>query len=108
MEKISFGDFSKLDLRIAKIIEVEEVPEKDKLYKLTVEIGEEKRTLVAGLKEFYSKEELMNKLIVVLANLEPKNIAGIESQGMLLAAEEKGSIALLTTDKEIEPGTRVH
>lgn len=107
MENISFNDFLKMDLRVAKVIEVEEVPEKDKLYKMTVDIGGEKRTLVASLKPYYSKEELKNKIIAVLVNLEPKKFAGIESQGMLLAAEEGNKISLLTTDKEAEAGMKI-
>jgi len=108
-EKISFDDFMKLDLRTAKIVEVEDVEGKDKLYKLTIEVGKEKRTLVAGLKEFYSKKEMTGKTIIIVANLEPKKLAGIMSEGMLLAAEnEKGKVSLLTTDKEFESGTEIH
>jgi len=108
MENISFNDFSKLDLRSAKIITVENIEGKDKLYKLTIDLGSEKRTLVAGLKEFYSKDELLGKTIIVLANLEPKKLAGIESQGMLLAAESGEKVALLTLDKELPAGSEVH
>ncbi len=108
MDSISFNDFLKLDLRTAKIIEVKDVEGKDKLYKLIVDLGSEKRTLVAGLKEFYSKEELTGKTIVVLVNLEPKKLAGIESQGMLLAAETKEKVALVILDKELPIGSKVH
>jgi methionyl-tRNA synthetase len=106
-EKISFNDFMKLDLRTAKIIEVEDVEGKDKLFKLTIEVGSEKRTLVAGLKEYYSKEEMLGKTIIIVANLEPKKLAGILSEGMLLAAEEEGKVVLLTTDKEIPSGSKI-
>ena len=107
-ETVSFNDFMKLDLRTAKILEVENVEEKDKLFKLTIELGEEKRTLVAGLKEFYSAEELQGKTIIIVANLEPKKMAGILSQGMLLAAEHKDKVSLLTLDKELPPGSQIH
>jgi len=106
---VSFEDFKKIELRIAKIVSVEDVPGRDKLYKLSIEIGEERcRTLVAGLKPYYSKAEMEGKQIVVVANLEPKPLAGILSEGMLLAAKTKiGTFSLLTVESEIEPGTRV-
>jgi len=107
-ETISFSDFLKLDLRTAKILEVEEVEGKDKLFKLTIDLGTEKRTLIAGLKEFYSKEEMLGKTIIIVANLEPKKMAGILSQGMLLAAEHKDKVSLLTLDKELPPGSQIH
>jgi len=107
-EIVSFNDFIKLDLRTAKIIEVEEVPEKDKLFKLTIEVGKEIRTLVGGLKEFYSAEELQGKTIIIIANLEPKKMAGILSQGMLLAAESGEKVSLLTLDKELASGAEIH
>ena len=105
---VSFEEFSKLDLRIAKIEEVEEIEGSDKLYKLTISLGEEKRTLVAGIKKYYKKEELVGKKIVVIANLEPKVIKGVTSQGMLLAATSKnGDVSLLVPDKEVEEGSKI-
>ncbi|MBU2100471.1 methionine--tRNA ligase subunit beta [Candidatus Micrarchaeota archaeon] len=106
-EKISFDDFLKLDLRTAKIIEVQNIEGRDKLYKLTIEVGKEKRTLVAGLREYYSPEELQGKTLIIVANLEPKKLGGILSEGMLLAAEENGKVVLLTTDKEIPSGSKI-
>lgn len=86
-EKISFADFQKLDLRVAKILNVEDIEGADKLYKLTIDLGKElgERIIVAGIKDFYNKEELKNKKIIVVANLEPKKLRGTESNGMLLA-----------------------
>jgi len=108
MVEIKFEEFSKLDLRIAKIEEVEEIEGSDKLYKLTINLGEEKRTLVAGIKKYYKKEELVGKEIVVVANLEPKVIKGVTSQGMLLAAITKnGDVSLLIPDREVEEGSKV-
>ena len=108
-ETIKFDDFKKLDLRTAKIIQVDDIEGKDKLFKLTIQVGKETKTLLAGLKEFYSKEEMTGKTIIIIANLEPKKIGNNVSQGMLLAAEDtNGKIALLTTDKEIETGTEIH
>jgi len=105
---VSFEEFSKLDLRIAKIEEVEEIEGSDKLYKLTISLGEEKRTLVAGIKKWYKKEELIGKEIVVVANLEPRVIKGVTSQGMLLAAISKnGDVSLLVPDKEVEEGSKI-
>ncbi len=103
---ISFGDFKKTELKVAKIIEVQEVPEKDRLYKISIDLGEEQRTIVAGLKEFYSIEELTGKTIIVVANLEPAVIAGLKSEAMLLAAKNiDGKYSLLTVDGDVAPGT---
>ncbi|MBN1940865.1 MAG: methionine--tRNA ligase [Candidatus Diapherotrites archaeon] len=105
---VSFNDWSKIELKIATIKEIEDIPGKDKLYKLSIDIGEpEHRTLVAGLKGFYSKDDLQGKQIVVVANLDPKPLAGILSQGMLLAADEDSRPVLLNLDKEVTPGTKV-
>lgn len=110
IKNIGYGDFSKLDLRVAEIQNVEEIEGADKLYKLTVSVGEELRTICAGIKEFYSMEELRGKRIIVLANLETKKLRGIESQGMLLAAsnKEKTKVSLITPDQEIEIGSKVN
>lgn len=107
MERVSFSDWKKLDLRTAKIVSVEDIAGKDKLFKLEVDIGDEKRVLVAGLKGHYSKEDLFGKQVIVFANLEPKKLAGTESNGMLLAASENGKPVLLTTDKKTENGLKV-
>ena len=108
---ISFEEWKKIDLRVAKIIKVEDVEGADKLYKLTIDVGSEigKRTICAGIKEFYSKDELKAKKIIVFINLEPRKIRGIESQGMLLAAvsENEKDVVLLTPEKEAKPGWRV-
>ena len=104
---ISYDDFQKLDIRIALIKKVEKVPNADKLYKLTVSLGEEERTLVAGLAELYKADELVGKKIVILANLEPRILRGITSEGMLLAAEEGEVVSVLVPDKDIEPGAKI-
>jgi len=108
MERISIDDFKKLDLRVAEILEVERVPGSDKLYKLRIDLGTELREIVSGIADFYSPEELKGKKIIVLANLEPKVIRGVRSDGMLLAAEKEGKLALLTVDRDIENGTPIH
>jgi methionyl-tRNA synthetase len=106
-ELISYEDFQKLDIRVALVEEVEKVPKADKLYKLTVSLGEEKRTLVAGLAEFYKASELAGKKIVILANLEPRKLRGITSHGMLLAAEEGDTVSVLIPDKDIGSGAGI-
>jgi len=104
---ISYDEFKKLDIRVALIESVKKVPKADKLYELTVSIGDEKRTLVAGLAEYYKEEELKGKKIVMLANLEPRKMRGITSQGMLLAAVDGNIVSVLTPDKDIPPGAKI-
>ena len=107
MENINFEEFQKIDLRIGKIIEAEKIEGADKLLKLKVDLGEEKRQLVAGIAKFYQPEDLIGKEIVVVANLEPKILRGVESQGMLLAADVEGKPVLLKPDQEVPPGTKI-
>ncbi len=108
METIDFEYFKKVDLRVAQIKECEEIPGADRLYKLTIDAGEE-RQIVAGIKPYYTKEELVGKRIVIVANLEPRALRGIMSHGMLLAAssEDKSSVVLVTPDKDIPNGSPV-
>ncbi|MGA1866090.1 MAG: methionine--tRNA ligase [Thermoplasmatota archaeon] len=111
MEQISFEEFMKLDLRVGTIISVEDHPNADRLYVLKVDTGEEEpRTLVAGLKLFYTKEEMEGRRIIVVVNLKPAKMRGVVSNGMLLAAENDEVVALLTVDpdKEIPPGSKIH
>ncbi|MBI4406649.1 methionine--tRNA ligase subunit beta [Candidatus Micrarchaeota archaeon] len=103
---VSFEEFAKLDIRVARVDAAEKLEGSDKLLKLVVEIGAEQRTLIAGIGKSYSPEELIGKKIVVLTNLEPRVIKGIKSQGMLLAAGGQ-NVVLLTLDKEVELGARV-
>ncbi len=98
-------ELKKLDLRAAKIKSVEDHPNADRLYVINVDLGDHTRTLVAGLKSYYSKEEMTGKQVVIVANLEPAKLRGIESQGMVLAAEDSDIVSLLITDSE--PGTQV-
>jgi len=105
-EAISFKDFQKLDLRIGVIMAAEEISGSKKLLKLTVDMGEE-RTVVAGIKEHYRKETLPGTQVLVVANLEPAKLMGVESQGMLLAAGDKNGLHLMMPDSKTVPGTRV-
>lgn len=104
---ITFDDFAKLDLRVARVVEVEPVPNATKLLKLTVDLGTETRTILAGIAEMYQPDELKDKLIVVVANLQPRKMRGIESQGMLLAADVDGQAIILQPETQVPPGSRV-
>ena len=107
MEKINFDDFSKLNIRVGKIIGAEDVEGSNKLIKMKVDIGDEERQIVAGISKYYSLDELTNKTVIVLINLEPRKIFGIESQGMLLASINGDKVSLLQTDKEMIPGSEI-
>jgi methionyl-tRNA synthetase len=105
---ITYEDFDKLDLRVGKILEAEKVPKADKLLKLTVDLGFEKRVILSGIAEYYTPEELIGKNVTVVANLAPRKIRGIESQGMLLmAGNDFGKLYSVGPEKEIEPGSVV-
>ena len=108
MENITFDEFAKIELRVAQIKDCEDIEGADKLYRLTIDVGEE-RQIVAGIKQHYAKEELIGKKIVIVANLEPRKLRGTLSHGMLLAAsnEDKSSVVLLTLDKDIPNGSKV-
>jgi len=109
MEQISFNEFAKLDLRAGEILEIEDIENADKLYKLKVDLGTETRNLVAGLKNYYAKEELEGKRCVVLCNLEPKTMKGITSNGMILAAvnDDHSEVKLIQPDGMIELGSKI-
>ena len=104
---ISIQDFSEIDLRVAEIKAVEEHPDADKLLVLKIDTGDDEKQLVAGIKNHYSAEELVGKKIIVVNNLAPAVLRGVESQGMLLAARDDDKVILLTTEKDVEPGSRV-
>lgn len=104
---ISFDDFKKLDLRVAQILEAERVENSEKLIKLQIDLGDEKRQIVAGIGKFYSPGDLINKKIIVVANLEPRTLMGLESNGMLLAASNDDTISLLIPDQDLDPGAIV-
>ena len=105
---ISIDDFSKLELRIAEVIAAEPHPNADKLLVLQIEVGGERRQIVAGIRLHYAPEELVGKHIVVVWNLEPAKLRGIESQGMLLAAsDDQGRLSLVTPERPIDNGGRV-
>lgn len=105
---ITIDDFKKIDLRVGRVIEAEKVPKSEKLLKLQVEIGNERRQVVAGIAQHYKPEDLIGKLIVVVANLQPAKLMGQESQGMILAASnESGTLTLVGVQSEISTGSTV-
>jgi methionine--tRNA ligase beta chain len=107
-EEITFAEFQKIDLRIGKIIEATVVPESKKLIKILVDFGSEKRQAVAGLLKYYKPEELVGKKCVFLLNLQKRMLAGIESQCMILAAEdEAGNVSVLQPEKDIIEGSKI-
>ena len=107
-DRISIDDFAKVELKTAEILEVEKVEGADKLLKLQIKVGEENRQIVAGIAEHYSPEELVGKKIVVVANLKPAVIRGVESNGMLLAVSTKDSVTLVTPeDTDVPSGLRI-
>jgi methionine--tRNA ligase beta chain len=106
-DRISIEDVMKLDLRIAEIIAAEEHPNADKLLVLKIKIADEERQLVAGIRKAYDAQSLVGKKIVIVANLKPAVLRGIESQGMLLAASSDDQVVLLSPEKDIASGSKV-
>ena len=106
-DEVSFKEFKKLDMRIGTVAEVEKVPGSDKLYKMQVDMGDGMRQIVASLVDWYTAEELLGKVIVVVTNLKPAKIFGQWSYGMLLAAEQDDELSLLTVDREIPNGAEI-
>ncbi|NQV04425.1 MAG: methionine--tRNA ligase subunit beta [Candidatus Omnitrophica bacterium] len=104
---IPFEDFKKLSMKIARIKEVKDHPNADKLYVIKVDIGGEEREVVAGIKKAYKPEDLKEKLVVVVDNLETATIRGVESKGMILATQDGDKLAVLSPDKDISPGSTV-
>ena len=108
-ETIPFDDFAKVKLRIGRVIEATDHPNADKLIVLKVDLGDQQRQLVAGLKGHYEPQQLVGRNLVVVTNLAPRKMRGVESQGMLLAAvtPDHSKVVVLTTESEIEPGCAV-
>ncbi len=102
---ISFQDFKKIDLRVGEIKSIQDLEGADSLYRVVVDLGEEERQVLAGLKDYYEKEEMEGKKVVIVTNLEPKEMFGEESQGMILAAGKEAR--LLTVDGEVENGSKI-
>ncbi len=103
---VGIEDFLKLDIRLAKVIDAQRVEGSEKLLKLRLSLGDEERTVVAGIAKFYSPEELIGKKVLMLANLKPRKIFGIESQGMILALSDGESMSLIVPDRDIREGAK--
>jgi len=107
MTKISIEDFSRVDLRVAEVVAAEKVAKSKRLLKLTVKVGSETRTLVAGIAEHYEPASLVGRKVVVVANLELATLMGVESNGMVLAASEGNDLALVVVDRDLPAGAKV-
>ncbi len=109
-EEIAIDDFKKVELRVARVIKAEPVPKSDKLFKIDLDLGYERRTIVSGIRDFRTAEDLEGRSIIVICNLKPATLRGVTSNGMLLAAEtaDGKGLALLTTDSDIAPGSKIH
>lgn len=106
---VTFDRFMEVDLRVGRIVEVSDHPDADRLYVLKVDLGEdEPRQLVAGLKKYYDRGDMLDKKIIVVSNMKPAKMRGIESRGMLLAAENGDVVSLLTVDRDVPTGSRIH
>ncbi len=105
--EITFEDFEKLEMRIVKILESENIPKSNKLLKLKVDIGGEERSVVAGISESYDPEELIGKKVAMLINLKPRKVMGVESQAMVLAAEDDGNFSVLVPHKNVKEGSEI-
>ena len=104
---ISYDDFKKLDLRVANILKIEEIPGKTKIVKGEIDLGDETRDVIIGGAEFYEPEDLIDKTVIVVANLESKKMGGVESNAMLLAADINNKPFWLTVDSQVPPGTKI-
>ncbi len=104
---ITIDDFKKVELRVGKVVDVQPHPNADRLLVLKVDLGAEQRQLVAGIRPWYPPESLVGKQVVVVANLEPAVLRGVESQGMLLATQDAAGVSVLGPDRPVEPGSGV-
>ncbi len=104
---VSFEEFKKLEIKIARIKEVNDHPNADKLYILVIDLGGRTKQIVAGIRSSYKKEDLIGREIAVVDNLEPAVLRGVESHGMLLAASDEKGISILAPDREVKPGSTV-
>ncbi len=107
METVSYDEWRKLDLRVAEILKAEPHPDADKLLVLRLQIGKEERTVVAGIKAYYDLKKLVGKKVVVFTNLQPRELRGIKSEGMILAAVDGDNVVLLQPEKDIASGAKI-
>ena len=106
-EQITVDDFAKVELRVGKVLTCEKIEKSKKLLKLTVDLGYEKRTVVSGIAEFYSPEDMLGKKIVLVANLKPAKLCGVESQGMILCSDDGKNVIVVSPDENAQVGSRI-
>jgi methionine--tRNA ligase beta chain len=106
-ELVKFEEFDRMDLRVGKIVSAERVEGSDKLLKMQIDLGEEKRQVVAGIGKKYEPGELLDKSVAVIINLEPREMMGLKSEAMILAVKDENNLSVLAPDKEIVPGSRI-
>jgi len=104
---ISFNEFKKMELKVGEVVDVQDHPNADKLIVIKVNLGGEERQMVAGLKPWYTAEQLKGKKIVVVANLEPAVLRGEKSEGMLLAAQDGDDVVILVPERDVKPGSPI-
>jgi len=107
MSNVSYDDFAKLDLRVAKIIQTELIPGKSRIIKGVIDLGDDRRDVIIGGAQYYQPEELVGKVVIVVANLEPKKMAGVESNAMLLAADVEDKPFWLTVNEDVPLGSPI-
>ncbi|MBU0503535.1 MAG: methionine--tRNA ligase subunit beta [Candidatus Omnitrophota bacterium] len=104
---VNIEEFKKLELRVARVKEIQDHPNADKLYVIIVDLGDRTKQIVAGIKGSYTKEELLDKQVILVDNLEPAILRGVESQGMLLAASDETGIAIVSPQRQVKLGSVV-
>jgi methionyl-tRNA synthetase len=104
---ITIDDFKRMDFRVGKVLSVDVHPKADRLYVLKVDLGTEQRQVVSGIRQNYQPEQLVGKSVIVIANLQPAVIRGVESKGMVLAASGNNDVSVLTPIREVPPGSKV-
>ena len=104
---VTFAEFKKMDLRIGKVLSVENHPNAEKLYVMKIDTGGETKQSIAGLKDYYTPEQLSGRTVVVVANLEPAKLRGVESEVMILAAQHNNEIVIIVPEKEMPAGSKV-
>ena len=104
---VNYDDFQNLDLRVAKILKIEEIPGKSRIVKGEIDLGDETRDVIIGGAEFYEPEDMLGKTVIVVTNLESKKMGGVESNAMLLAADINNKPFWLTVNSEVPPGTKI-
>lgn len=107
MPNISYDDFAKLDIRVAKIISTEPIPGKTRIIKGTIDLGSEKKDVIIGGAQYYAPEDIIGKIVIVIANLEPKKMAGVDSNAMLLAADVDDKPFWLTVNEDVPLGSSI-